>query len=206
MEVLSHVSHNRNPEDPDRMFDIKTIACSPVIRAASSLSVQADIILPEGLEKIADFDILVVPGGPTTVLQPLLGDDVPELDLIRKFAALPQSPSGPRILFSVCTGAFLLGAAGVIAGKTVTTHHRGLDTLREICARSNDAEAAATTVVYKRYIDAGLLKGDNVRLITSGGISSGLDATCHIVRELASAEMASFVVRVMEYDWREISE
>jgi transcriptional regulator GlxA family with amidase domain len=89
---------------------------------------------------------------------------------------------------------------------TVTTHHHGLDRLREICARSNDAEAAATNVVHKRYIDGGLLRGGSVRLITAGGISSGLDATCHIVRELTTAEMANFVVRVMEYDWRELSE
>jgi transcriptional regulator GlxA family with amidase domain len=206
MEVLSHVSHNRNPDNPDRMFDIKTIARSPVNRAASSLTVHADILLPEALEQVSEFDILVIPGGPPSILEPLLGDNVPELDLIRKFAALPQSSSGTRILFSVCTGAFLLGAAGVIAGMTVTTHHRGLDRLREICACSNDAEAAATNVVHKRYIDGGLLRGDSVRLITAGGISSGLDATCYIIRELTTSEMANFVVRVMEYDWRELSE
>ncbi|KAJ5318077.1 hypothetical protein PENANT_c004G07723 [Penicillium antarcticum] len=206
IEVFSHVSHNRNPDNPDRMFDVKTIARSPVNRAASSLTVHSDMLLSEALEQVSEFDILVVPGGPTAILQPLLGDNVPELDLIRKFAALPQSSSGTRILFSVCTGAFLLGAAGVIAGMTVTTHHHGLDRLREICAQSNDAEAAVTNVVHKRYIDGGLLRGGNVRLITAGGISSGLDATCYIVRELTTVEMAKFVVRVMEYDWRELSE
>ncbi|KAJ5775107.1 uncharacterized protein N7511_000118 [Penicillium nucicola] len=200
IEVLSHVSHNRNPDNPDRMFDITTIARTKVNRAASALTVHADILLPQALEKVSEFDILIVPGGPPSILQPLLGDNVPELDLIRAFAALPQSPKGTRIVFSVCTGAFLLGAAGVIAGMTVTTHHKGLDQLREICTRSNGA-AAETNVVHQRYLDGGFLSGGNVRLITSGGISSGLDATCYIVRDLTTAEMAGFVARVMEYDW-----
>ncbi|KAJ5135136.1 uncharacterized protein N7515_004414 [Penicillium bovifimosum] len=201
IEVLSHVSHNRNPEEPDKMFEIKTIASTHTTRAAQALTVQAEILLPDAIDKISDFDILVIPGGPPSALQLLVENNAPELELIRKFAALP----GDRILFSVCTGAHLLGAAGVLAGMTVSTHHRGLDSLRDICARSNGSDEPATVVTHQRYVDGGTLKkGRGVRLITSGGISSGLDASCYIVSQLAGHDMAAYLARVMEYDWREL--
>lgn len=207
IEVLSHVSHNRNPDSPDRMFEIKTIACSPAIRAASSLTVHADLLLPDAVDQISDFHILVIPGGPPAVLQPLTEKNAPELDLIRKFAALPADKSlGTRTLLSVCTGAFLLGAGGVLGGMTVTTHHHALDKLRDICARSNTPGEPGTTVLHRRYLDGGLLKGGAVRLLTAGGISSGLDVTCYLVSQLATHDMAAFIVRVMEYDWREVEE
>lgn len=204
MEVLSHVSHNRNPEDPDRVFTIETIADTSTIRAASSLTVEADRRLEGAVENIAEYDILVVPGGPPTVIQPLVENNAPEVDFIRRFAALPLSPSGRRrILFSVCTGAFLLGGAGALSGMTVTTHHRAVDVLREICARFNDTDKPPTQVVHKRYIDGGCLAGGAVQVITAGGISSGLDATFHLVRQLTTPEMAAFISRLMEYDWTE---
>ncbi|OQE82691.1 hypothetical protein PENNAL_c0035G01350 [Penicillium nalgiovense] len=207
IEVLSHVSHNRNPERPDRMFEIKTVGCSPAVRAANSLTVHADLLLPDAIDQISDFHLLVIPGGPPSVVQSLIETNTPELDLICKFAALPaDASSGPRILLSVCTGAFLLGAAGVLGGMTVTTHHHALDRLRDICARSNGPGEPTTTVMHKRYLDGGLLKGGGVRLLTAGGVSSGLDATCYLVSQLTTPDMAAFITRVMEYDWREIKE
>ncbi|KAJ5908616.1 ThiJ/PfpI family protein [Penicillium taxi] len=205
MEVLCHVLHNRNPDDPDRMFAIEVIAQTSTIRAASSLTVKADKMLADAAENLAEYDLLVVPGGPPSVVSPLLENNSPEVDFIRKFAALPlPSSQRPRILFSICTGAFLLGGAGLLSGMTVTTHHRAVDSLREICARFNDKKDKGdppTNVVHKRYVNGGYLPRNAVQVITAGGISSGLDATFHIVHELAGAEMAAFVARVMEYDW-----
>lgn len=204
MEVLSHVSHNRNPNQPDRMFTLETIAQTPTICAAggSCLTVQVDTLLEHALEQIHKYDILVVPGGTPSVIQPLVNGDGSELEFIRQFAALSIPPSRkPRILFSVCTGALLVGAAGVLGGMTVTTHHRAVDELREICEHFN--KSGSSNVVHKRYIDGGLLKGGSVQLITAGGISSGLDASLHLVSQLTSPDMAAFVSRVMEYDWTE---
>ncbi|KAJ6110772.1 ThiJ/PfpI family protein [Penicillium sp. IBT 16267x] len=205
MEVLSHVLHNRNPDDPDPMFKIETMARTPTIRSNGSLTVKVDHLLEDAVKEIAGYDILVVPGGPPSVVQPLLEEGSAEVDVIRRFAtlALPSSQK-PRILLSVCTGAFLLGGAGILPGMTVTTHHRGVDVLREICARFNGKNEPPTTVVHKRYIDGGYLPGNAVSLITAGGVSSGIDATFHVVRELAGADMAAFVSRVMEYDWTEL--
>ncbi|CEJ59974.1 hypothetical protein PMG11_08571 [Penicillium brasilianum] len=207
MEVLSHVLHNRNPDDPDRMFTIRSIAQSTTIRAANALIVQVDTTLDHALENISEYDILVVPGGPPSVLQPMVDANVPEVELIRNFARLPRTSSQrPRLLFSVCTGAFLLGAAGILSGLTVTTHHRAIDTLRDICLRFGDRSEPPTNVVHKRYIDGGYLKGNAVQVFTAGGVSSGLDASFYIVRQLTTPEMATFVSRLMEYDWTELDE
>ncbi|CAI7600512.1 unnamed protein product [Penicillium manginii] len=196
MEVLSHVSHNRNPDKPDRMFIIETIAQTSIIDAASVMTVKADRLLEEAVEELAEYDMLVVPGGPPAVVQPLVEGNAPEVNIIRKFAALPLTePRKPRAL--------LLGAAGILSGMTVTTHHRAVEVLREVCARFSDKNEGPTNVVHKRYMDGGYLKGDSVQLVTAGGISSGLDATFHVVRQLSSPEMAAFVSRVMEYDWAE---
>ncbi|KAJ5831824.1 ThiJ/PfpI family protein [Penicillium riverlandense] len=206
MEVLSHTSHNRSSDNPDRIFKMQTIARKPSIRAAGSLAVNVDLLLGEAINAISSFDILIVPGGPTSVIHTLLDTGAPELDVIRKFSGLPQrSSTHHRILFSVCTGAFLLGATGILAGVTVTTHHTDLDTLRDICSRANKG-AAPTTVEFRRYIDSGLLEGGAVRLITAGGISSGLDATFYLVSQLTSPDMAAFIARVMEYDWKELEQ
>ncbi|OQE35504.1 hypothetical protein PENCOP_c013G08422 [Penicillium coprophilum] len=206
IEVLSHVSHNRNPENPDRMFEITTVASSPAIRAASSLTVHSDLLLPDAVDRISEFHILVVPGGPPPILQPLIENDALELDLIRKFAALPaDEPSDPRILMSVCTGAFLLGAAGLLGGMTVTTHHRAVDRLRGICAHHNPLDGPATTVLHTRYFDGGLMEG-GVRLLTAGGVSSCLDATYYLVSQLTTHDMAKFISRVMEYAWCELKD
>ncbi|KAJ5134833.1 hypothetical protein N7448_000144 [Penicillium atrosanguineum] len=206
MEVLSHVSHNRDPNQPDRMFTLETIAERPTIRSASGscLTVQADISLEQALKQINEYDILVVPGGTPSVIEPLVNRNASEIEFIRRFAALSLSPSQkPRILFSVCTGSLLVGAAGILSGMTVTTHHRAVDELREICDRFNKRESS--NVIHKRYVDGGLLKGKAVQLISAGGISSGLDASLHLVRQLTSSDMAAFVSRVMEYDWSEQS-
>ena len=205
MEVLSHVLHNHNPEDPDSMFTIETIARTPTIRSICSITVKVDKLIEDAVNDIAEYDMLVVPGGPPNMIQPLLEDNSPEVDFIRKFANLPlPSSQKPRMLLSVCTGSFLLGGAGILGGMTVTTHHRAVDALRDICERFSEKNDPPVTVMHKRYKDGGNLKGGAVRLVTAGGVSSGLDATFYIVRELAGPDMAAFVSRLMEYDWTEL--
>lgn len=202
MEVLSHVSHNQNPDQPDRIFIIETIARSSSICAGNCLTVQTDKLLEDATKHVAKYDILVVPGGPPAAVMPLTNGDNPELEIIRRFAALPLSLSGrPHVLFSVCTGAFLLGAAGVLSGVTVTTHHRAVDVLQGICDRVGK-DGPSTKVVHKRYIDGGLLPGGTVQILTAGGVSSGLDTSFHLVRQYTSSDMAAYISRVMEYDWK----
>ena len=207
IEILSHVSHNRNPDAPDRMFEIVTIGRTNTIRAAGSFTIQTDILLEEVMGNLSEYDILLVPGAPPAIVKPLIDSDPPELDIIREYATLP-SPNAHgkrRLLFSVCMGAILLGASGILEGVTMTTHHRGLDLLRETTSRANGHSQLPIEVVHKRYIDGGALKS-GVELLTAGGISSGVDATLHLVKSLVSEDMAAFVARLMEYNWRKCGE
>ncbi|KAF7715704.1 Uncharacterized protein PECH_008532 [Penicillium ucsense] len=207
MEVLSHALHNRNPDEPDRMFLFITIARTSFIQAASSFTIKVDVLLDEALARISQYDILIVPGGPPSVIQPLTDSNIPEVKFIRTFAHLPAPvrPQHPRILFSVCTGALLVGATGVLSGLTVTTHHRALDTLRQICEKFREKNRPLPEVVLRRYVDGGCLEENSLRVITAGGVSSGLDASFYLVRLLTDSEMAAFISRVMEYDWKELN-
>ncbi|PKY03809.1 class I glutamine amidotransferase-like protein [Aspergillus campestris IBT 28561] len=208
LEILSHVSHNHNPDDPDLAFTIDIIARDSIVRAKNALSINADLVIadPATTRKLPEYDILVCPGAPPSVIDGLIASshdhrDTPEVDLIRRFAALPRKEEGvPRVVFSICTGAFLVAKAGLLTdGVVVTTHHRALESLGRLCAEVNDPAAAPPTIIHRRYVDQEV-SSLGVRLLTAGGISSGLDASLHLVSRLISPDMAQFVARVMEYD------
>ncbi|KAJ5109625.1 ThiJ/PfpI family protein [Penicillium argentinense] len=153
------------------------------------------------LVSIPTYDILLIPGTAPSLVHALVEADKPEKELIRTFASA-SSPK-PRILFSICTGSFLLGAAGILAGTTVTTHQHALDVLRSICAAHGTGLYEKTRVVRRRFVDGGFVRGTRVQVITAGGISSGLEATFYIICLLLGAERASWVSREMEYGWKE---
>jgi transcriptional regulator GlxA family with amidase domain len=205
MEVLSHALHNANPDDPDPAYKVSLVAAKSEIVAARSLTVKADLMIDDllagGAMNLDDFDLLVVPGGPPSVIKPLLSNESPETRLIKAFASLsPKEGSGPRMLFSVCTGAFFLGALGLLTEITVTTHHRALGVLSTICGSNQPSE-----IVEKRCVDGGLCKSSlsqpgGIRIVTAGGISSGLDASIWIVSQQVGIDIARFIGRVMEYN------
>jgi transcriptional regulator GlxA family with amidase domain len=135
------------------------------------------------------------------MIQQLIKDpDIPELDLIRRYTT--SAPFRSRILFSVCTGALLPTAAGILSGLTVTKHHPALEALGELCSVHDQAKPT-TQVVHRRFVDGGVMKGTKVQIISSGGISAGIDAAMYIVCRLLSAEAASFVSEAIEYGWME---
>ncbi|KAF4341593.1 DJ-1 domain protein [Fusarium beomiforme] len=198
IEIFSHVSLNKNPDNPDRIYKCQTIGRSHTIRAADSLTVTVDLLVSDALLDLDQFDILVVPGAPPSVITPLLAPKSLEMQLVAAFSKLQprSSEAGPRILFSVCVGAFFLGAAGILGGLSVTTHRRALERLGQIC-RVVGREPAS--IVNKRFVDGGLSKNGAVSVVTAGGISSGLDAALHIVGIQTSKDMEHFIRRVMEY-------
>jgi cyclohexyl-isocyanide hydratase len=120
------------------------------------------------------LDVFCVPGGGGVF--ELLSDDA-LIDAVRTIARRS------RFVTSVCTGAFLLGAAGLLAGKRATTHWASRDLLRGFGAIPDES----------RIVVDG-------NLITSGGITSGIDFGLHIAAQLVGIEQAKEIQLAMEYD------
>jgi transcriptional regulator GlxA family with amidase domain len=88
---------------------------------------------------------------------------------------------------SVCSGACLLAGAGVLTIGNATTHSMDIPELRRLCP-------GVTVHENTRWIDEG-------RIITSAGISAGIDMSLHLVDRFHSLELAEKTARQMEYTW-----
>ncbi|TCC00331.1 DJ-1/PfpI family protein [Micromonospora zingiberis] len=126
-------------------------------------------------------DLLIVPGSGFT------GPDRPGVELEINKGHLPRKiASAPRdglVIASVCTGALLLGAAGLTRGRPCITHHMVKDKLA----------AYGGIVTGARVVDDG-------DLVTCGGVTSGLDLGLHLVRREFGADAADLVTRILEYE------
>jgi transcriptional regulator GlxA family with amidase domain len=126
-------------------------------------------------EPLAGYDLLVVPGGFGTI--DLEGDEA-FLGWLRTAAPVPLKAS-------VCTGSVLLGAAGFLRGLRATTHPNFFDQLAPWCAE----------VVDERVVDEGAV-------VTSRGVSAGIDLGLHLVERLAGSEARVRIARQMDYPYR----
>ena len=143
------------------------------VSCAKGLTVQAH----HSYADAPSLDALVYPGGQGT--RPQLADEA-QLDWVRR-----QRAEVP-LLTSVCTGSLVYAAAGVLADRPATTHWRSLDLLAEL-DRSIDVRRD------ERFVDDG-------EVVTSAGISAGIDMALHLVARLAGSDRAREVRRGIQYD------
>ncbi len=123
-------------------------------------------------------DVLIVPGGGIDGAR----NSAPTMKWIRETAGHAE------LTMSVCNGAFLLAGAGLLDGLTATTTAGRIDQLA--------AEFPKVRVVRdQRYVDNG-------RIITTAGLSSGIDGALHVVERLFGKGTAQDVALMIEYDWR----
>ena len=127
----------------------------------------------------ADADVLLVPGG-GYFHGTGIRNEIERGELPRVIAA---AHARDAIVGSVCTGAMLLAATGITAGRRVTTHHLAIDDLR----------ASGAEVVEARFVDDG-------DIVTAGGVTSGIDLALHLVERFGDAEIAGRVAREIEYE------
>lgn len=132
--------------------------------------------------------------------------------VISAFATLDASSSAiPRILLSICTGALFVGTLGLFNDTKFCTSHWGVYSQLQaanIKAAGGDEEEAAR-VLPARFVDAGL-NGAEVRIISSGGISCGMDASLHVVKIRAEElkgtgtgeKYARETAELLDYAWR----
>ncbi|MGE3982699.1 MAG: DJ-1/PfpI family protein [Dehalococcoidia bacterium] len=166
-EVL--VAARRSENDP--YFEVVTVAERREVTCWGGLQVIAD----HTFQTCPKLDFLIVPGGPGA------REKRPEVQ------AAPIAFLGERLeelgaLASVCTGAFLLGRAGILDGRRATTHPRRLELFR--------SEFPHVDLVQEKVVDLGAL-------ITAGGVSSGIDLALHLLgREFGPEARANEATRL----------
>jgi transcriptional regulator GlxA family with amidase domain len=124
------------------------------------------------------IDVLILPGG--VVTEELKRDPVIQW--------ISRTATQAELTASVCTGAFLLAKAGLLSGKTITTHWEDIEDFRaDFPGIPIDGQ--------RRWIDQGTI-------VTSAGISAGIDMSLHLVARLESQSLADRTARQMDYDWK----
>lgn len=141
-------------------------------------------IVPDfGAEILAEADTVIVPG--TQLAGPRRTGELPE----RVADAFATIPSSARIM-SICTGAFVLAAAGLLDGRPATTHWAHADTFRRLYP--------------KVLLDENVLFVDDGEVLTSAGLGAGVDLCLHVVRRDHGAEVANRAARYCVVPpWRE---
>jgi putative intracellular protease/amidase len=142
----------------------------PVRTDTRALTLVAD----RALADVDACDVVVVPGGPGTreMLEPQ-----PLHDWLRAIDATTQWTT------SVCTGALLLGAAGLLDGLEATTHWSAFDTLASLGARPTE----------RRVVPQG-------KVVTAAGVSAGIDMALWLAAQIAGDEVAKAIQLGIEYD------
>lgn len=169
-EVLSYWTRTF-PEDGWQVFCFS--ADGKPVACAKGLTVEAH----HAMADLPGLDVLLHPGGRGT--RPQLEDEQ-HLEWVRS-----QRRSVP-LMTSVCTGSLVYAAAGLLAGRPATTHWASLDRLAEL-------DPSIDVRPDERFVDDG-------GMITSAGISAGIDMALHLVARLVSPERARQVRRGIQYD------
>jgi transcriptional regulator GlxA family with amidase domain len=160
--------------DDQSLFHVVTIAEEDrIITSAGGLLVKPHATITQH----PPLEILIVPGGDVGAVA----------TNPRVLEWVVQQDQQTRLTASVCTGAFVLANAGLLNGHRATTHWGSIERMRE---RYPAVEVLAET----RFVDEG-------RLLTSAGISAGIDMSLHIVSRLYGEEVAAQTAHEMEYRW-----
>jgi AraC family transcriptional activator FtrA len=147
-------------------FDVCAAERGP-LRAAGGIEVR----VPHSLALLDKADTIVIPGWRDA-------DAMPSPALLKKIRAAYER--GAR-LCTICSGVFVLAAAGILEGKTVTTHWRYAQKL-------NKRYPGITVEPNALYVDAG-------QILTSAGSAAGLDMLLHLVRRDYGAKIANLVAQ-----------
>jgi transcriptional regulator GlxA family with amidase domain len=172
--TASRVHARGQPAGAAELFCVTTLSRGRApVQARAGLQLQADHALGEH----PPLDCAIVPGGVVDH----------ELGCTELRGWIAGQARTARILASVCTGSLLLAQAGVLDGLEATTHWEDMAALRALRPGIRLREGV-------RWVDQGAV-------VTSAGISAGIDMSLHLVQRLHSCELAVRTARQLEFDW-----
>ena len=175
-EVFTTASRVRGRQRPGEAppFSVHSVAPRPgPVRARAGLAMLPD----HTLDDAPAAELLLVPGGVVDAC----------MDDARLLRWIAQAHAGSEVTASVCTGAFVLAQAGVLAAGPCTTHWEDVADLQA-------AFPALQVDGTQRWVDQG-------RVVSSAGISAGIDMSLHLVARLAGRALAEATARQMDYRW-----
>jgi transcriptional regulator GlxA family with amidase domain len=178
-EVFSTARPAGEHSDAAQLFTVVTIAEEDkIITCRGGLLVKPHATI----EHHPPLDILVVPGGQGTRR---------ERHNQRLLDWIAQQDQHTNLTTSVCTGAFLLAERGLLDKHRATTHWNSIEWMRS-------TYPAINMLADTRVVDEG-------HIITSAGVSAGIDMSLHVVSRLYGIEAAEWTARRMEYAWSALS-
>lgn len=154
--------------------EVFTVAPQREIRGRNGLRVIADHTFDDAPEA----DVLVIPGGPVTRENPA--------SLEPAVAYVRQAAPRARLTLSVCTGAFIAARAGLLEGRSCTTHYRRRHLL--------SAQFPGVNVRFARVVVDG-------KIISTAGVAAGIDGALYAVARLFDTETARKIAKGIEYPW-----
>jgi transcriptional regulator GlxA family with amidase domain len=169
---IARLNEARRREEPSPFEVVLVAERAGVVTATGGLKVVPDWTIDE----CPPLDVLVVPGGYGTRT---------EISNERLVAWIAERGRGVETLTSVCTGSMLLGRAGLLDDRRATTHWRSLDWMRETFP---DVEVVADEHVVS-----------DGRVLTSAGVSAGIDMALLVVARYCGEAVARETARAMEY-------
>ena len=171
---------NATDADSNALYDVVTCGLTPGPVAATT----GFGVLPEaGPEALETADTVVIPGTrfPSARSEGVLTPEAAD--------ALARIRPGTRLV-SICTGAFILAAAGLLDGRPATTHWKFADAMRRLHPEV--------------LVDENVLFVDDGDVLTSAGLAAGIDLCLHIIRRDHGAQVANAVARYCVVPpWRE---
>ncbi len=170
---------------PGEVFAAAAVGGHPAFNVYTVATSKAPLVSQGFVKIVPEFtiddaphpDLIVVPGGRSGALT----NDA------RFMAWARKAFEGAEVSMSVCTGAFVLAKAGFLDRRVATTWFGAIEQLRK-------AAPTATVQEGRRFVDQG-------RIVTTAGVSAGIDGALHVVARLLGRSVADQTARYMEYRW-----
>jgi transcriptional regulator GlxA family with amidase domain len=171
LAIAPQILHSATDRDDRRLYDVRICGLDrQPVRVVAGYTMLPD----HGREALAEADTVIVPG--TRIEGPRQHGTMPA-DLAEAFALIRP---GTRIV-SICTGAFVLAAAGLLDGRPATTHWAYAEEFRRLYP--------------KVLLDEDVLFVDDGDVLTSAGLGAGVDLCLHLVRTDHGSEVANRTAR-----------